>query len=113
MTGHGVQWQISEIDFRKASKQFAAILDNVQNKPIHLTKKDLQEGKSVCWKIQLVPNENSPSDMRLRTLKFFVSIDLYLWRTRLNCFRRMVKKAKPELTWTISHIKATRTPLST
>jgi hypothetical protein len=74
MTGHGVQWQISEVDFRKASKQFAAILDDEQNKQIHLTKKDLEDGKSISWKIEMVPNENSPSDMRLRTLKFFVSV---------------------------------------
>ena len=76
-TGHGVEWQISEVDFRKSSKKFAAILDDERNRPIHLSKKDLEEGKSVCWTIELIPNEYDPSDMRLRTLRFFVSAQCY------------------------------------
>ncbi|EHL03457.1 hypothetical protein GLAREA_00595 [Glarea lozoyensis ATCC 20868] len=70
-TGHGVEWQISEVDFRKSSKQFAAILDDENSKPIHLTKKDVEEGKTAIWLIEMIPNVHKPDDLGLRTLKLF------------------------------------------
>ncbi|CAG8949010.1 hypothetical protein HYFRA_00002138 [Hymenoscyphus fraxineus] len=64
----GYQWVFSEVDFRKASKDFAKLLD--EHKPITRTKAQRDAGNTIKWKFELVPNEENPTDLRLRSFKW-------------------------------------------
>ncbi|CAG8975963.1 hypothetical protein HYALB_00012201 [Hymenoscyphus albidus] len=64
----GYEWVFSEVDFRKASKDFAKLLD--EHKPITRTKAQRDAGNTIKWKFELVPNEENPTDLRLRSFKW-------------------------------------------
>lgn len=68
---YGYEWILSEIDFRKASPEFAEMLD--VNKPILRTKAQRDAGDTIKWRFALIPNNDTPDEIGLRSFQWLVS----------------------------------------
>lgn len=70
-SGTGRSWKLHSTTLRTASKEFRALF--AKNPARRLTKKQLNEGHTVKWKIEMIPFEDCPEDIRFRSFRVVVS----------------------------------------
>jgi hypothetical protein len=77
ISGTGRSWKLHSSALRNASKKFRAMFD--EHEPRRITKKVKDDGKTIKWKLEMVPWDDKEDDTRFRSFRIIVS-HLFLQR---------------------------------
>ena len=71
VSGTGISWKLHSATLRNVSKKFRTMFN--QHDARHITKKKREEGKTIKWKIEMIPWDDKADDNRFRSFRVLVS----------------------------------------